>query len=124
MDETNSIPPREFESASTLESDEGKYEKYNRNRIRNHALLALFLMTIAQFCLNRALFSCISRLYFWYDFEPWEGISCLRDIYLLEKPDKAMEISTIDMDLNMKAPKRLIEKIIMDHVHQTNHVAK
>ena len=120
MDEAS--PQRE--SAWTRESDEGKYEKYNRNKIRNHALCELFSMTIAQFCLNRALFWCISRLHFWHDFKPWEEISCLRDIRLLEKSVTAMKICTIDTDLIMKAAKRLTEKKIMDHVHQTNHVAK
>ena len=35
-----------------------------------------------------------------------------------------MEMSTIDMRLITKKAKHLIEKEIMDHVHQKNHAVK
>ena len=82
--------------------------------------------------LNRALwdallpkvFSDISSHNLALDFEPWVEMNYLRDIHLITKTVKPMEMSTTDMRLITKGPKHLIEKERMDHVHQKNHVVK
>ena len=57
-------------------------------------------------------------------FEPWEGITCLRAIRLMEKPVKLWKMFMTDMDLTTNAAKHLTAKEINKHVHQKNYAAR